>query len=582
MKLFKRLVVAAIAVAITAGTLVACKGSGSGDSEKTVTLNCYSQLANFEGIQPGWFGAILKNKFNVELNIIKESGTTYATRMEAGDLGDIVVWGSAGQQYQDAVAAGMLLDWEANGILDEYGKDIKETMNAALEHNRDISGGTIYGFGHNVATSSTDHEQFMYSWDLRYDYYEELGCPEIKDLDDLISVFEQMKANHPTDDDGKETYAISLWPDWDGNMVMYPKALATAYYGYDELGIGLYNCETGEFYDALMINDDGTYGPYIEMLEFFNKLYQKGLLDPDSNIQKYDQATAKILTGRTFWSIFNYAGSSIFNTEDNVKAGKAMYTVVPEEATPCVYGMNVLGGNRIWSIGSKTKYPEKCMEIINWMCTPDGTLEHTYGPQGLMWYYGDDGLTYFTELGKAAALDGTTEMKSDDEQYADYCGKKFKDGQQQINNTTWSVDATNPKTGERYNYKYWASEQVQPAADSIEARWREWAGADSSDEYLENRGKFMLSIGSGYTEGSKDADLDVIWKQVTKAIVEGSWKVIMSETDAEFEANLQSMMDLAKSYSDKNGNGYEQCVECSKNEAAARKAAEDEAVALNK
>ena len=33
-------------------------------------------------------------------------------------------------------------------------------------------------------------------------------------------------------------------------MVMYVKSMATAFYGYDELGIGLYNVETGEFYDA--------------------------------------------------------------------------------------------------------------------------------------------------------------------------------------------------------------------------------------------------------------------------------------------------------------------------------------------
>lgn len=62
-----------------------------------------------------------------------------------------------------------------------------------------------------------------------------------------------MKEKHPTDDNGKETYAVSIWPDWDGNMVMYPKSLATAYYGYDEFAIGLYNNETGEFYDPLMV-----------------------------------------------------------------------------------------------------------------------------------------------------------------------------------------------------------------------------------------------------------------------------------------------------------------------------------------
>ena len=99
----------------------------------------------------------------------------------------------------------------------------------------------------------------MYSWDLRWDLYSQLGYPEIKNLDDLLAVFKKMKEICPTDELGNETYAASLWPDWDGNMVMYVKALATAYYGYDELGFGLYNPTNGEFYDALDEN-----GPYIE------------------------------------------------------------------------------------------------------------------------------------------------------------------------------------------------------------------------------------------------------------------------------------------------------------------------------
>ncbi|MGN0370801.1 MAG: hypothetical protein ACI4EW_09660 [Butyrivibrio sp.] len=391
-----------------------------------------------------------------------------------------------------------------------------------------------------------------------------------------------MKANHPTDDDGKETYAVSLWSDWDDAMAMYPKAMVTAYYGYDQLGIGHYNCETGEYYDALKINDDGTYGPYIEMLKFFNTLYQKGLLDPDSATQEYADATAKILKGHTFWSIFQYAGSEVFNTEENIAADKAMYSVVPKDASPCVYGLSILGDNRIISIGAKTEYPEKCMEIINWMCTPNGYLESQYGPEGLMWYYGDDGLTHFTELGKAAALDSTIEMKSDDEQYADYCGMKFKDGQPMLNYVTRNYFATNPKTGEKYCFKYWASETEKPDAGSLEAKWREWADADSTDEYIKNSVEYVISLGSSYTEAEKDAGLEAIWKQVTSAIVEGSWKAIMSETDAEFDSNIQSMIDLAQSYSDENGNGYEQCVEWSRNEAATRKAIEDKIIASEK
>lgn len=578
MKLFKRMAVASLAVAMAASSLVACGSKDTGNSDEVIKLDVYSQLANYSGLQSGWFGAVMKEKFNVELNIIPEAdGSTYSTRMESGDLGDIVIFGASGDQYINAYEKGMLYDWNKNDLLSKYGSYINENMQAALAHNADISGGTTYGFGHNVATDATDHEQFFYSWDLRFDLYQEIGSPEIKDLDDLYDAFVAMKEICPTDENENETYAVSLWPDWDGNMVMYVKAAATAYYGYDELGLGLYNCETGEFYDAL--DKDG---PYIAMIKFFNKLSRAGLLDPDSSTQNYTEMAAKVLKGRTFWSIFNYSGSSVYNTPDHIKEGKAMYSVTPTEASPIVYGMNVMGGNRVWTIGAKSEYPDLCMEIINYLCTPEGRLTMEYGPKGLTWDYDADGLTYFTELGKATSQNNKTAMTTDDAKYKAYAVGTFSDGSYQLGNTTWSIDATNPDSGEKYNYKYWASEVTEPASGSIEADWREWSGATSSDEYMELRGEdnYTVSLASAYTEGEKDADLEVTWKQVTEAIKTGTWNAILAGSEAECDELIDEMIKEANAYD--NGEGYKKCVEWSENEAATRKAAEDAVTATTK
>ena len=121
MKLMRRVIVALLAVAMAASSLVACgKDKGTGKDE-LVKLDCYSQLANFQGTQGGWFGALLKEEFNVELNIIKEADNTFATRMESGNLGDIVVFGNSGENYLAAVKAGLLLDWNSYDLLTNYG-----------------------------------------------------------------------------------------------------------------------------------------------------------------------------------------------------------------------------------------------------------------------------------------------------------------------------------------------------------------------------------------------------------------------------------------------------------------------------
>jgi multiple sugar transport system substrate-binding protein/putative aldouronate transport system substrate-binding protein len=198
--------------------------------EETVTLDVYDQLANYSGEQIGWFAQVMLEKFNVKLNIIPDSDGVYETRMESGNLGDIVIWGNDGDEYLQAVDKGMLYDWNEDDLLSDYGSYIEENMPYALEKNKELSGGTVYGFGHDVSLSSEDRQDAMYTWDLRWDLYKELGYPEINDLDDMVDVLAQMKEVCPTDDNGKTTYGVSLFNDWDGDMVMFVKSTASAYY----------------------------------------------------------------------------------------------------------------------------------------------------------------------------------------------------------------------------------------------------------------------------------------------------------------------------------------------------------------
>src|SRR5690606_36485571 len=133
------------------------------------------------------------------------------------------------------------------------------------------------------------------------------------------------------DENGRETYSVSLWPDWDVDMVMYDKSMATAYYIYDVHHVGLYNPKYGEYCDALIEN-----GLYLEMLRFVNKLYQNNLLDPNSLTQTWDQMSEKVKADGTFFSIFNFAGSAAYNTTEHMNQGKMMLPLVPEDAAPAV------------------------------------------------------------------------------------------------------------------------------------------------------------------------------------------------------------------------------------------------------
>ncbi len=527
--------------------------------EETVTLDVFDQLANYSGEQIGWFAQVMLEKFNVKLNIIQDADGVYETRMESGNLGDLVIWGNDSDEYLQAIDKDLLYDWNEDDLLDEYGPYIKEHMPAALDKNQQISGGTTYGIGFDIAVDASARQEMMYEWDLRWDLYKELGYPEIKNLDDMVSVLEQMKEICPTDDNGNPTYGVSLFNDWDGDMVMFVKSTASAYYGYDEFGFGLYDPTEQVYYDALQED-----GPYLEMLKFYNTLYQKGLLDPDSQTQGYDGMVEDYQNGTAFLNVFNFLGSAMYNSEAHLAEGKAMYPCPPADATPICYGQNIYGGNRPWTIGAKTEYPELCMAIINWLATPEGRMTAEYGPKDVCWYYDENGKTCFTDLGKTAKLDGKTEM-------ADGYSGTFEDGNFKMNNTTWGIDAENlDSNGDTYNYKKWESYSSEPNSE-IEADWREHYGTTTLDSLFDDW-NYNLAPGTMYSATAKSDELTMVWNQVADCIKNNSWKAIYAKSDDEFNTIVADMIAQANEY------GYDQCVEFQENEAKLRAAAEDAAM----
>lgn len=557
------LILGAMPMAASADTVVDRDGP-------TIRLDVYSQLANYSGIQQGWSAILLKDKFNVEINIIPEQDGTYATRMEAGSLGDIVVWGANGDDYKSAVSQGMLLDWEQYDLGKTYAPYIMEHYTAALESNRSINpDGRIHGFGHSVAFEEGSHQSFFYTWDIRWDLYKQLGYPEVYDLNDLVDLFTSMKEICPTDELGNETYAISIWPDWDGNMVMYVKALATAYYGYDELGFGHYNPTNGQFLSCL--DDDS---PYMECLRFFNQLYRAGLLDPNSSSQTYDKMTEKLKNGGTFWSIFNYAGSLAYNTTEHMEAGQYMYTMVPEDATPIVYGLGTVGGTRVWSVGNYTRYPELCLEILDWLATPEGSMTMWYGPRGLTWDYDENGGMYFTELGLITSKDSSFNLAgyqwtSPDTGITYDLSGTFNDGCLQINNQTLSKDMINPDGNgvETFNSDTWAS-VVTATTYPIQQDWRDYTGATLTDEYMELREDdygdkmYVIMPALSYSESARSSDLTLKWNNCAQTVKDYSWRAIYAKSDAEFNYHVSEMKRLCNQY------GYADCVAWCEQEAA--------------
>jgi len=281
--------------------------------------------------------------------------------------------------------------------------------------------------------------------------------------------------------------------------------------------------------------------------------------------QTYDEMIEAYKTGAAFWNIFDWMASGAYNTQEHLAQGKAMLPLAAKDQKNLCYGLNVYGGNRVWTIGANTDYPELCMAIINWLCTPEGTMTNFYGPKGVTWDYDEQGRPYLTEFGELCMNTPSTEM------IGGYSGT-FSDGANQINNTTWAKDALNPEASndETYNYQRWETRLSRPVS-AIEQEWRDYFKVLDVNEYLKKNGHISIAVGTTYSEAPKSDELLTIWKQVAEAIKTYSWRAIYAKSNEEYEAIVDEMIKKCYEY------GYEQCVECQKNEAARRAALENEA-----
>jgi multiple sugar transport system substrate-binding protein/putative aldouronate transport system substrate-binding protein len=104
--------------------------SAVAEGEEPITITVYDAAANYHGIQKGWFAKVVKDRFNIVLDIIAPQVAgqeIYATRAEEGDLGDIVIVDKS--EFPNLVQAGLVR--EINEIA---GKENRMRVKDQIDH----------------------------------------------------------------------------------------------------------------------------------------------------------------------------------------------------------------------------------------------------------------------------------------------------------------------------------------------------------------------------------------------------------------------------------------------------------------
>jgi multiple sugar transport system substrate-binding protein/putative aldouronate transport system substrate-binding protein len=511
--------------------------SNAEDAEKnydeTLTIDIYDAAANYQGLQSGWFQKVVKDRFNMELNIIAPQvagDAIYQTRASTGNLGDIVILDAT--DFMDCVQNGLIKDITAD--FDKYPNlmDYKEQVDV---YNKGLPGndaGNIYGIPCQMTnTSPTSYSQdVIYSSPLlRWDLYKEIGSPDIQDLDGLLDALEAMMKAHPTNEEGDPAYPFSLWPDWDGGDGMMGIANVvqlTTWYGEKIKG-------------SVILKPDGTFTPltdknatYYKMLQFLNKAYQRGLVDPDSGTQDWNAACAKMSAGQVYLMWYSWQ-VGFWNSQERLKNGNAFIFIPVKDQLYYADSDTYYGSGRVFGVGSQVddaKY-SRIMDFLDWYASPEGlTFQHN-GIEGFNYTIGEDGR--YTVMNDNALMDNLPVPE-------EWGGGGYQDGNNAINQ--WIVDAisTNPNTGEPYSTQYWSTYK-EATMTQMKKEWQEKFGAAEPAEYMKNNNVLLVSPNVSVSLPSDTNDIAVIRSQCSDTLNDYSWRMIFAKDQAEFDAMWDDM-----------------------------------------
>lgn len=528
-------------------------GSQNGKYGKFITVDVFDELANYQGIQTGWFAKVVKDKFNMELNIIAPNvagggETLYQTRSAAGDLGDLLIIDTSNGKLNDMVASGLVMDgtklMDGKGIVENYDSAI-QAMNSIVEEEG------MWAFPNSVssepASEPSEGLEPTFGPYIRWDYYKELGYPEIVDLNSFLDVMEDMQklSREKTGDD--KIYAFSFFKDWDDKMMNNAKQFCCMY-GFDEIGFVLAKADGSE-YQSIVENDS----IYTQVLKFMHEANQRGLVDPDSTTQDYDTLSVKYKDGKVLYCPWPWLAQNQFNTIERREAGEGFMLATIEDMGIFSYG-NCPEGNtqRAIAIGSNAEDPQRLADFIDWLYSPEGIqlngqANGAAGMEGLTWEKNADKKAVLTEFGKKALPSNEVAVPEE------FGGGNWRDGISTLNFKPVNLGDIDPNINEPYDYNLWET-TIADSATALDLDWREQNKVETTMDYLHSNNLILVAPGSSYTTPEEDSNITTVRGQCMSTVVDNSWKMIFAADEAEFTALLEEMQTTAK------GLGYEEVL----------------------
>ncbi len=508
--------------------------ANSSTNNEPLTLTVFDDAANYQGEQKGWFAQVIKKKFNITLNFLAPNvsgASLYQTRAAAGDLGDILIIDN--NQLSDCIKSGLVMDLSSSiknyPNLNKYFSEFQyfnKTFDKVANPN-----GLIYGLPTNTTpTSPTSYTaQIPYSSPiLPYDYYTKMGSPKMNSLDDLLNVLKAMQKANPKAPNGKPTYGITLWKDWDNNIMENVHWLCN-WYGY-EIPSDTSSVMVNAAGQAQSITDENSM--YYQILKFYYGANQMGLVDPDSASQDWNTVSQKLTNKQVLLLWYNWE-TGFYNTIARGKNNDG-YASVPISNLKIIQdGDAYYGDGRTFAIGSKAKDPKRIMQFLDWYSSPEGLNYLASGIEGFNYIKQSNGKLALTETGQTAFQNNTPVPK-------EYGSGGYQDGQSKVNIELINDLAKDTGTSETFNNNFWSS-TIETNKTTLTNNWMKAYNAENAVDYYKKNKMIDVVPNINVNFGTDSSEITNARNQCKQVLLDTSWKMVFAKNENEFNQLWKNM-----------------------------------------
>ena len=340
---------------------------------------------------------------------VKETWLTGQTAEEAvgmmitgGELPDFICGGSGQSQLYDADVLVALDDY-----LDDY-PNIKNFFTQQQWDQLRQDDGHIYWIpqfsnikGEEKVCTHNDEAFWIQARVLKWADY-----PEIRTMDQYFDLIERYNEANPTMEDGTENipYTI-LCDDWRYFCLENAPQFLD---GYPNDGCCIVDPET------LTVIDYNTTDTAVKYFQKLNEEYQKGIVDPESFTQTYDEYIAKLSTGRVlgmidqWWDFAYTAGDAI--KQAGLDAQGCDYIPLPITIDESVKNQwhcsgGVLNVSDGLAITTSCEDVEAALQFVDDLLSQDIHNLRFWGVEGVDYNVDDNGEFYRTEEQRTRAVD---------------------------------------------------------------------------------------------------------------------------------------------------------------------------------